>query len=146
MRRASRKSWVVRLAAGFALAAAAVGCNSNPATPSSLTGNWTGSVTLVVVGANTATGSLQLVLTQNGSTITGTATETFTGSASSNNASESVAWTLNGTALSGTLTSGSCLNNVTATLSGSTISGSITSSSSTCSQNTTGTTFSATLQ
>src|SRR5215469_12741330 len=126
MRAGSRRRSVLRFILGLVFAATAVGCSNsnNPNIPSSLTGNWTGSVTLVVVGGGSFTGSLQLTLTQSGSSITGTATETFAGNGSSNNSAQAVTWTLNGTALTGTLTTGACVNNISASISGSTISGS----------------------
>jgi hypothetical protein len=125
----------VALLACFAVAS---GCGPNPNSPSSMTGTWVGTAASSIVGNV----SVQLTLTQSGSSITGffaytstTATTTPTGT---------LTGTLNGTAFSAALAFGTCTRTWTGTWSGTSLSGTFVASG-VCSNLDTGT-FALTLE
>jgi len=97
--------------------AVASGCGPNPNSPSAITGTWVGTAVSSIVGNV----SVQLTLSQSGSSITGffaytstTATTTPTGT---------LTGTLNGSAFSAALAFGTCTRTWTGTWSGTTLSG-----------------------
>ena len=94
------------------------GCGPNPNQPSSVTGTWTGTLASNILGNVT----IQLTLTQAGSSVTGTFAQTAPGAVSS--FGSTLTGTLNGSAVSIALAFGTCTRTLTGTWSGTTLSGS----------------------
>jgi len=99
------------------LLAVASGCAPNPTRPSSITGTWVGTVASNIVGNL----SMQLTLTQSGTAVSGTFTQTVPGAASSFGGP--LTGTIDGSALSLALNFGTCTRTWTGTWSGTTLSG-----------------------
>ncbi|HUK34516.1 MAG TPA: hypothetical protein VLV86_11425 [Vicinamibacterales bacterium] len=118
---------VVWLVAALALPGCSGLSSLNPFSSSSSTpfsGTWTGPVSVTFTSAAT----LQLVLTQSGSQVTGTWTLTFANAAQ--NDGGTVSGTINGSSLSANLqptVSTACADTVSATLSGTQMTGTIAS-------------------